>query len=57
MTRKEEDETDKKRTKEDASPNSVCGQRDKLHKMASNTNAPTTPLDKSPGLGPLLHQH
>ena len=50
-------EITRKRTKEEVSQNSVSRQPDKLQKMACNTNAPITPLDKSHGLGPFLHQH
>ncbi len=51
--------TRKKRTKEEASPNSMSGQPDKLHKMASNTSAPTTPAphDTSSGPGPYFPPH
>ncbi|KAH3842942.1 hypothetical protein DPMN_116448 [Dreissena polymorpha] len=51
--------TRKKRTKQEASPDSVSGQPDKQHKMASNTSSPTTPAshDKSPGAGPFMPPH
>ncbi|KAH3882464.1 hypothetical protein DPMN_006404 [Dreissena polymorpha] len=51
--------TKKKRTKEEASPDSVSIQPVKLRILASNTSAPTTPAlyDKSPGTGPYFPPH